>query len=235
MSNVDRRSELARTEGRNHLIRVLIVDDDALVRAGLAMMLGAAPDLQVVGEAEDGTQVLAAIDAHRPDVVLMDIRMPKVDGLAATRLVRARPGAPEVIVLTTFDVDAHVLTALRDGAAGFLVKDTPPTEILQAIRVVAAGDAMLSPTVTRKLVDFMAADGAPAISARAIEQLAELTDREREVAVAVGHGSSNAEVAAELYMSVATVKAHVSRLLSKLDVDNRVQIALLVHDAGLSG
>jgi DNA-binding NarL/FixJ family response regulator len=220
--------------GANPSIRVLIVDDDALVRAGLAMMLGSAPDLEIVGEAEDGTQVLAAIDAHRPDVVLMDIRMPKLDGLAATRLVRARPGAPEVIVLTTFDVDDHVLTALRDGAAGFLVKDTPPTEILQAIRVVAAGDAMLSPTVTRKLIDFMAADGAPAISARAIEQLGELTDREREVAVAVGHGSSNAEVAAELYMSVATVKAHVSRLLSKLDVDNRVQIALLVHDAGLS-
>ena len=215
-------------------IRVLIVDDDALVRAGLAMMLGGAADLQIVGEAEDGTQVLAAIDAHRPDVVLMDIRMPKLDGLAATRLVRARPSAPEVIVLTTFDVDDHVLTALRDGAAGFLVKDTPPTEILQAIRVVAAGDAMLSPTVTRKLIDFMAADGAPAISARAIELLGDLTDREREVAVAVGHGSSNAEVAAELYMSVATVKAHVSRLLSKLDLDNRVQIALLVHDAGLS-
>jgi DNA-binding NarL/FixJ family response regulator len=204
------------------------------VRAGLSMMLGGAADLEIVGEAEDGTQVLAAIDAHRPDIVLMDIRMPKLDGLAATRLVRSRPQAPEVIVLTTFDVDDHVLTALRDGAAGFLVKDTPPTEILHAIRLVAAGDAMLSPSVTRKLVDFMAADGAPAISARAIELLGELTDREREVAVAVGNGSSNAEVAAELYMSVATVKAHVSRLLSKLDLDNRVQIALLVHDAGPS-
>jgi DNA-binding NarL/FixJ family response regulator len=234
MSDVDRRSELARTEGRNPLTRVLIVDDDALVRAGLSMMLGGAADLEVVGEAENGTQVLAAIDAHRPDIVLMDIRMPKLDGLAATRLVRSRPQAPEVIVLTTFDVDDHVLTALRDGAAGFLVKDTPPTEILRAIRLVAAGDAMLSPSVTRKLVDFMAADGAPAISARAVELLGELTDREREVAVAVGHGSSNAEVAAELYMSVATVKAHVSRLLSKLDLDNRVQIALLVHDAGPS-
>ncbi len=214
--------------------RVLIVDDDALVRAGLSMMLGGAADLQIVGEAEDGTQVLAAIDAHRPDVVLMDIRMPRMDGLAALRLVRARPGAPEVIVLTTFDVDEHVLTALRDGAAGFLVKDTPPMEILHAIRLVAAGDAMLSPSVTRKLLDFMAADGAPAVSASALERLADLTDREREVAVAVGQGSSNAEVAAELYMSIATVKAHVSRLLMKLDLDNRVQIALLVHDAGLS-
>jgi DNA-binding NarL/FixJ family response regulator len=213
-------------------IRVLIVDDDALVRAGLAMMLGGAADLEIVGEAEDGTQVLAAVDAHRPDVVLMDIRMPKLDGLAATKLVRDRPGAPQVIVLTTFDVDDHVLTALRDGAAGFLVKDTPPTEILRAIRLVAAGDAMLSPTVTRKLVDHLAADGGAVVSARAAAQLAELTEREREVAVAVGQGSSNAEVAAELYMSVATVKAHVSRLLMKLDLDNRVQIALLVHDAG---
>ncbi len=215
-------------------IRVLIVDDDALVRAGLAMMLGGAADLEIVGEAEDGTQVLAAVDAHRPDVVLMDIRMPKLDGLAATRLVRERPGAPQVIVLTTFDVDDHVLTALRDGAAGFLVKDTPPTEILSAIRLVAAGDAILSPTVTRKLLDFMAADRAPAAGARALELLGELTEREREVAVAVGHGASNADVAAELYMSVATVKAHVSHVLMKLDLDNRVQIALLVRDAGLS-
>ena len=215
-------------------IRVLIVDDDALVRAGLSMMLGGASDLEVVGEAEDGTQVAAAIEAHRPDVILMDIRMPKLDGLAATRLVRSRRPAPEVIVLTTFDDDEHVLTALRDGAAGFLVKDTPPAEILHAIRLVAAGDAILSPTVTRKLLDRMAADGAPPSNARAVQLLGELTDREREVAVAVGQGKSNAEVAAALYMSVATVKAHVSRLLMKLDVDNRVQIALLVHDAGLS-
>ena len=215
-------------------IRVLLVDDDALVRAGLSMMLGGAEDIAIVGEAEDGTGVLAAIDAHRPDVVLMDIRMPKLDGLGALRLVRARPRAPEVIVLTTFDVDEHVLTALRDGAAGFLVKDTPPMEILRAIRLVAAGDAMLSPTVTRKLLDFMAADGAPAVTARATERLGELTDREHEVAVALGRGSSNAEIATELYMSIATVKAHVSRLLMKLDLDNRVQIALLVHDAGLS-
>ena len=213
------------------MIRVLIVDDDALVRAGLSMMLGGADDLEVVGEAENGTQVIAAIDAHRPDVVLMDIRMPRMDGLAALRLVRARPAAPEVIVLTTFDVDDHVLTALREGAAGFLVKDTPPTEILRAIRLVAAGDAILSPSVTRKLVDFMAADGAPAVSARALGLLAELTDREREVAVAVGHGASNAEVAADLFMSVATVKAHVSSLLAKLELENRVQVALLVHDS----
>ena len=215
-------------------IRVLIVDDDALVRAGLKLMIGSADDLQVVGEAEDGTQVAAAIDAHRPDVVLMDIRMPKLDGLAATRLVRTRPDAPQVIVLTTFGDRDHVLTALRDGAAGFLVKDTPPAEILRAIRLVAAGEAMLSPAVTRRLLDHMAADVAPASNARAVGLLGELTAREREVAVAVGQGSSNADIAAELYMSVATVKAHVSRLLMKLGVDNRVHIALLVHDAGLS-
>jgi DNA-binding NarL/FixJ family response regulator len=215
-------------------IRVLIVDDDALVRAGLSMILGAATDIEVVGEAEDGTQVAAAVDAYRPDVILMDIRMPKLDGLAATSLVRGRLPAAQVIVLTTFDADEHVLTALRDGAAGFLVKDTPPAEILRAIRLVAGGDAILSPAVTRKLVDHMSADAAPASNARAIALLDDLTDREREVAVAVGHGQSNAEIAAQLYMSVATVKAHVSRLLTKLDLANRVQIAVLVHDAGLS-
>jgi DNA-binding NarL/FixJ family response regulator len=215
-------------------IRVLIVDDDALVRAGLSMMLGAAPDLQIVGEAGDGTEVVAAVAACRPHVILMDIRMPKLDGLAATRLVRSLQRAPQVIVLTTFDDHEHVLTALRGGAAGFLVKDTPPAEILRAIRLVAAGEAMLSPAVTRRLLDHMAADVAPASNARAVGLLGELTAREREVAVAVGQGSSNADIAAELYMSVATVKAHVSRLLMKLDVDNRVHIALLVHDAGLS-
>jgi DNA-binding NarL/FixJ family response regulator len=160
--------------------------------------------------------------------------MPKLDGLAATRLVRSLQRAPQVIVLTTFDDHEHVLTALRGGAAGFLVKDTPPAEILRAIRLVAAGEAMLSPAVTRRLLDHMAADVAPASNARAVGLLGELTAREREVAVAVGQGSSNADIAAELYMSVATVKAHVSRLLMKLDVDNRVHIALLVHDAGLS-
>jgi len=200
-------------------IRVLIVDDDALVRAGLSMILGAATDIEVVGQAEDGTQVVAAVDAHRPDVILMDIRMPKLDGLAATSLVRGRLPAAQVIVLTTFDVDEHVLTALREGAAGFLVKDTPPAEILRAIRLVAGGDAILSPAVTRKLVDHMSADGAPADNARAVGLLDDLTEREREVAVAVGQGHSNAEIA---------------RLLMKLDLTNRVQIALLVHDAGLS-
>ena len=216
------------------VIRVLIVDDDALVRAGLSMMLAGSDDVHVVAEASDGSQVGAAIDAYRPDVVLMDIRMPGVGGLAATEEVRAREDAPQVIVLTTFDADDHVLRALRGGAAGFLLKDTPPPEILRAIRLVAAGDAMLSPAVTRRLIQHVAEDGRAGRRARACELLDRLTDREREVAVAVGHGKSNADIAAELYMSVATVKAHVSRLLQKLELDNRVQIALLAHDAGVA-
>jgi DNA-binding NarL/FixJ family response regulator len=195
------------------VIRVLIVDDDALVRAGLSMMLAGSEDVRVVAEAADGGQVAAAVDAYRPDVVLMDIRMPGVDGLTATEELRRREGAPQVIVLTTFGADDHVLRALRAGAAGFLLKDTPPQEIVRAIRLVAAGEAMLSPAVTRRLIQHVADDGAPGRSAQARERLGRLTDREREVAVAIGQGKSNAEIAAELYMSVATVKAHVSRLL----------------------
>jgi DNA-binding NarL/FixJ family response regulator len=215
------------------VIRVLIVDDDALVRAGLSMMLAGSEDVRVVAEAADGGQVAAAVDAYRPDVVLMDIRMPGVDGLTATEDLCRRAGAPHVIVLTTFDADDHVLRALRAGAAGFLLKDTPPQEIVRAIRLVAAGEAMLSPAVTRRLIQHVADDGAAGRSAQARERLDRLTDREREVAVAIGQGKSNAEIAAELYMSVATVKAHVSRLLQKLELDNRVQIALLAHDAGV--
>src|SRR5919198_2806592 len=164
----------------------------------------------------------------------MDIRMPRMDGLAATEALRARAGAPSVIVLTTFEVGDDVLRALRAGAAGVLLKDTPPGEILRAIRLVAAGEAMLSPTVTRRLISHVADDGLGGRQSRARELLDRLTDREREVAVAIGQGKSNAEIAAELFMSVATVKAHVSRLLQKLDLDNRVQIALLAHDAGVA-
>jgi DNA-binding NarL/FixJ family response regulator len=215
-------------------IRVLIVDDDALVRAGLSMMLAGSDDVRVVAEAADGAHVGAAVDAYRPDVVLMDIRMPGVDGLAATEELCARESAPHVIVLTTFDADDHVLRALRAGAAGFLLKDTPPPEIVRAIRLVAAGEAMLSPTVTRRLIQHVADDGVASRRAQARERLDRLTDREREVAVAIGHGKSNSAIAAELYMSVATVKAHVTRLLQKLELDNRVQIALLAHDAGVA-
>ena len=216
------------------VIRVLIVDDDALVRAGLSMMLAGSDDIRVVAEASDGSQVASAVDAYQPDVVLMDIRMPGMDGLAATEALRSRESAPQIIVLTTFDADDHVLRALRAGAAGFLLKDTPPPEILRAIRLVAGGEAMLSPAVTRRLIEHVADDGLGARRTRACALLDGLTDREREVALAIGQGKSNAEIAGELYMSVATVKAHVSRLLQKLELNNRVQIALLAHDAGLA-
>jgi DNA-binding NarL/FixJ family response regulator len=212
--------------------RVLLVDDDALVRSGLRMMLAGAAGIEVVGEADDGRGVLPAVDRHRPDVVLMDIRMPHLDGIAATRLLRGQPSPPEVIVLTTFDADDLVVRALQAGAAGFLLKDTPPAEIVRAIELVHAGDGMLSPAVTRRLIALVAGDSdAGERRESASARLDSLSVREREVAIAVGRGCANADIAAELHMSVATVKAHVSRLLSKLEVDNRVQIALLVQEA----
>ncbi|MET8334107.1 response regulator [Streptosporangium canum] len=214
-------------------VGVLIVDDDPLVRAGLVMMLGGAPDIRVVAQAGDGTQALPLVDRHAPDVVLMDIRMPVMDGLAATEALRARPGAPEVIVLTTFDADDHVLRALRAGAAGFLLKDTPPDEIVTAVRQVARGYPVLSPAVTRRLIARVADSGHDLRRTRAGDRLALLNGREREVAVALGQGRSNAEIGAVLHLSVPTVKTHVSGILTKLGLNNRVQIALLVHDAGL--
>jgi DNA-binding NarL/FixJ family response regulator len=176
--------------------------------------------------------VRAAVDLHRPDVVLMDIRMPQLDGIAATRVLRSQPSAPAVVVLTTFDADEYVLRALRAGAAGFLLKDTPPAEIVRAVELVHAGDGMLSPGVTWRLIALATGDDEEAARGdRARGRLATLTARERDVALAVGAGRPNAEIAAELHVSVATVKAHVSRLLAKLEVDNRIQIALLVHEA----
>ncbi|PSK98702.1 LuxR family two component transcriptional regulator [Haloactinopolyspora alba] len=215
-------------------VSVLIVDDDALVRAGLSMMLGGAPDVHVAGEATDGADVPALVESTGPDVVLMDIRMPRVDGLAATETLRRRGDPPEIVILTTFDTDEHVLRALRAGATGFLLKDTPPAEIVTAVRRAATGEPILSPSVTRQLIAHVS-DGDDGRRARAdaVERLAALSDREHAVAVAIGHGKSNAEIGAELYMSVATVKAHVSRMLTKLDLNNRVQLALLAHDAGL--
>ncbi|HMI71737.1 MAG TPA: response regulator transcription factor [Solirubrobacteraceae bacterium] len=214
------------------MTRVLLVDDDALVRSGLRMMLAGAAGIEVVGEADDGRGALPAVDRHRPDVVLMDIRMPHLDGIAATRLLRGQPSPPEVIVLTTFDADELVVRALQAGAAGFLLKDTPPAEIVRAIELVRAGDGMLSPAVTRRLIALVAGDSdAGERRESACARLDSLSAREREVALAVGRGCANADIAAELHMSVATVKAHVSRLLSKLEVDNRVQIALLVQEA----
>jgi DNA-binding NarL/FixJ family response regulator len=215
------------------MIRVLIVDDDALVRSGLRIMLAGAKTVELVGEAADGREVLGAVDLHRPDVILMDIRMPQLDGIAATRLLATQPDPPAVIVLTTFDADELVLRALQAGAAGFLLKETPPAEIIRAIERVHAGYGMLSPTVTRRLIAMVAGDSdAGARAEHARERLATLNPRERDVAMAVGQGQGNAEIAAALHLSVATVKGHVSRLLDKLEVDNRVQIALLVQSAG---
>ncbi len=214
-------------------IRVLLVDDDALVRAGLRMILSSSEELEVVGEAADGTEAAAAVQASRPDVVLMDIRMPRMDGIAATSAVRRLVNPPHVIVLTTFQADEHVMSAIRAGADGFLLKDTPPTEIVNAVRLVAGGEAMLSPSVTRTLLAHLGNDDSADRRRIAAQRLTSLTDREREVATAVASGASNAEIAATLFMSEATVKAHVSRLLTKLDVANRVQIAIRVHDAGL--
>ncbi|MGH4033008.1 response regulator [Actinomycetota bacterium Odt1-20B] len=218
----------------NRPIRLLLVDDDPLVRKGLALMLGGADDIEIVGEAGDGSEVAALVGEVRPDVVLMDIRMPRMDGLAATEALRRRPDAPEVIVLTTFHADEQVLRALRAGAAGFVLKDTAPAEIVAAVRAVAAGEPVLSPTVTQQLITRVTGtDPQQDRKQRALDRLATLADRERAVAVAVARGGSNADIASELYLSVATVKAHVSRILTKLDLNNRVQIALLAHDAGL--
>ncbi|MEO9323199.1 response regulator transcription factor [Nocardioides sp. C4-1] len=212
--------------------KVLLVDDDPLVRSALRLMLGGHDDLEVVGEAVDGRDGVQQAGQLSPDVVLMDIRMPRLNGLEATRALLAAPQPPKVIVLTTFDADEHVVEALAVGADGFLLKDTPPPEIVAAIRKVADGDPMLSPSVTRTLIDRLR-NGDDDRVAAAEKLLATLTERERDVALAVGRGLSNAEIAAELHLSVPTVKTHVSRVFDKLGVTNRVQIAICVHDAGL--
>jgi len=214
--------------------RVLVVDDDPLVRSALSLMLGGQADLEVIGEAGDGREGVDLARSLRPDVILMDIRMPVLNGLDATRELHAGTDPPRIIILTTFDADEHVFGALEAGADGFLLKDTPPAEIVAAIRRVASGDPMLSPSVTRTLIQRVRADGAGHRSAQAEGRLAMLTAREREVALAVARGLSNTEIGGELYLSLPTVKAHVSRLYDKLEVTNRVQIAILVHDAGLA-
>jgi DNA-binding NarL/FixJ family response regulator len=219
---------------RGRPLRVLLVDDDPLVRAGLRIILSSASDLDVVAEAADGAEAITAVRAHRVDVTLMDVRMPGVDGITATKQITALPDPPKVIVLTTFHLDEYVFGALRAGASGFLLKDTPPAGIVSAVRLAAAGDAMLSPSVTRTLIDHYSADTTQARRAAAQKSLKLLTEREREVAAAVGRGQSNADIAACLYMSEATVKAHVSRILTKLNAANRVHVAITMHDADLT-
>lgn len=215
-------------------IRVLIVDDDPLVRSALGLMLGGRADLTVVGEATDGETALTAVRTLLPDVVLMDVRMPRLNGIEATRRISEQPHAPHIIVLTTFDTDDHVLDALAAGADGFLVKDTSPADLVEAIKTVAAGETMLSPSVASTVVAHMRVAGTRPAQLDAAARLKSLTSREREVALAIGRGLSNAEIAAELFMSVATAKAHVTRVLDKTGANNRVQVAIYVHEAGLA-
>jgi DNA-binding NarL/FixJ family response regulator len=196
-------------------------------------MLAAADDIEIVAEAADGSEVLPLADQSAPDLVLMDIRMPTMDGLAATRALRSRPGAPEVIMLTTFTTDGYVLRALQAGAAGFLLKHTPPEQIVTAVRKVAAGEPVLSPEAIQRLIDAVTTPAStghgPTTDHPDGSRLALLAERERQVAHAIGQGKTNAQIAADLYMSIPTVKAHVSHILTKLELNNRVQIALLVH------
>ncbi|MGJ9422757.1 response regulator transcription factor [Aeromicrobium sp. CF3.5] len=215
------------------MIRVLLTDDDALVRAGLALMLGGSPTITIVGEASNGREAVDAVAAGGIDVVLMDIRMPVLDGMAATEAIMATPDPPRIIILTTFDADEYVVRALAAGATGFLLKDTSPAEIVDAIGRVAAGEPMLSPTITAQLIRQVAESAPDRRSEAAAARINRLTEREREVAMAVGRGASNAEIASSLHLSLATVKAHISHIFTKLDATNRVQVAIAMHDAGL--
>ncbi|MCL3859677.1 response regulator transcription factor [Actinotalea sp. K2] len=215
-------------------LRVVVVDDEALVRRGLTVLLRLEPGLDVVGEASDGAGALSVVRRERPDVVLMDIRMPGTDGLAATRAIMADPATADtrVIILTTFDLDEHVFAAVRAGASGFLPKDTAPVELLTAIRVVARGDALLAPAVTRRLIEEFVRRSpvAPASGAPGLELL---TEREVEVLRAVAEGLSNVEIAERLFVTYATVKTHVSRLLTKLHARDRAQLVMLAYEGGV--
>jgi DNA-binding NarL/FixJ family response regulator len=216
------------------VIRVLVVDDEWMVRAMLRTIMAANDDIEVVGEAEDGDQAVHQARTHQPDVVLMDIRMPRADGLAATAALARLPEPPKVVVLTTFDLDEYVATALRHGAVGFLLKDATAEQMAAAVRSAAAGDAMLSPRVTRRLLHRFAEPSSPRRS-DALRRIEVLTDKEKEVLAAVGEGLANSDIGKRLHLSEATVKSHVSRVLAKLQLTNRVQAAILAHHAGLVG
>ena len=216
------------------MIRVVLADDQALLRAGIRALLDAEDDIDVVGEAADGAEAVAVVRATEPDVVLMDIRMPGTDGLEATRQIAAddRLSGTRVVMLTTFDLDEYVFEAVRIGASGFLVKDTEPAELLRGIRAVAAGDALLSPGVTRRLIGEFATRSRPHASPAA-DRLGALTDREREVVALVGEGLTNDEIARRLFLSPATAKTHVSRSMVKLQVRDRAQLVVLAYESGL--
>jgi DNA-binding NarL/FixJ family response regulator len=213
------------------VIKVLLADDHELVRGGLKAMLGARDDIEVVGEASDGAEAVEEAIRLRPDVLLMDIRMPRLDGIEATRRLTAHAGAPRVLVLTTFDLDEYVYEALRAGAAGFLLKDAPPGQIAEAIRTVATGDQMLAPAVTKRLVERFVKRPPPDTARE--QRFEELTEREAEVLRHVARGLSNAEIAERLFLSEATVKTHLTRILSKLELRDRVQAVVLAYESGL--
>lgn len=209
-------------------IRVFLVDDQAMVRAGFAMVIASQDDLKVVGEAGDGAEALARLAVTPTDVLLMDVRMPHMDGVEATRQLLTHPNAPRVIVLTTFDLDEYAFAALRAGASGFLLKDAPPEDLLSAIRTVYQGDAVIAPSTTRRLLDHIVAT-LPALE-NGPDPLAALTEREREVLLAVASGASNAEIADQLFLSEGTVKTHVGRILSKLSLRDRVQAVIWAYE-----
>jgi DNA-binding NarL/FixJ family response regulator len=212
-------------------VRVVIADDQALVRTGFRAIVSHEPDLDVVGEAGDGRAAVEQVRLHRPDVVLMDIRMPGMDGLEATRLLTANRSTARVLILTTFDLDEYVFAALRAGASGFLLKDAPADQLLTAIRVIAAGDALIAPSVTRRLIAEFA--NQPTQTDRP-EQLESLTPRERDVLRLLARGMSNSEIAAALFLGDATIKTHVSRILTKLGLRDRVQAVVLAYESGLT-
>jgi DNA-binding NarL/FixJ family response regulator len=214
------------------VIRVALVDDQVMVRAGFRMILESEPDITVVGEAGDGRDVLDLVARSQPDVVLMDVRMPVMDGIEATRRLAAAGGPEKVLILTTFDLDDYVYAALRAGASGFLLKDAPAEQLINAVRVIAAGDALLAPSVTRLLIDEVSRR--PAVDATVVAPgIADLTDRELEVLRLMARGQSNAEIAAQLYLGEATVKTHVGRVLTKLDLRDRVQAVVVAYESGL--
>jgi len=216
-------------------IRVVVADDQVLVRSGFTMLLAGEADIEVVGEASNGVEAVALAASAHPDVMLMDVRMPVMDGLEATRRISSDPSmaSTRVVILTTFDLDEYVHEALRAGASGFLLKDTLPVDLLTAVRVVADGDALIAPRITRRLIEEFARLPEPSAASATNAVLDQLTDREREVLELVAKGQSNAEIAAGLYVSHATVKTHVSRLLMKLDARDRAQLVMIAYETGI--